>query len=296
MPYDLECGHCGYQFVLDADPLPRTVRCTVCGGLLTLAVPRPLALPPAPPLPEPPPAPPKPVPPRPVPGADTPPKARAKSLTEPWAAVRRSLKFARVSVVVAVALSVPPWLLSTFVTPFAPEAPFGQGERVWVAWLIVALLVPIVCHLGAQFRCMTKVPESYGSAFAGTSCVLSVMGVLSSATLKLSDGGMIFGFVFFPLGFTALGLWFAFLVQLGEGLGDRALPKAARAYPAWLVFGLVLVGVLLVAAVGAGRTGNVPQVRNCRAGAGLIYLFLLWNYAGLLRTAVDAIDCRAPRA
>src|SRR5207249_2652232 len=64
--YELECGHCGFLFTLEEAALARTVKCAVCGGMLTVAVAVPVALPPAPP-PPPAPVPPAPAPKRPVP-------------------------------------------------------------------------------------------------------------------------------------------------------------------------------------------------------------------------------------
>src|SRR5262245_42346371 len=58
MQYELECGHCGYLFTLEG-PLPRSVKCQVCGAMLTLAVAAPVA-PKEAPKPDPPPPPPPP--------------------------------------------------------------------------------------------------------------------------------------------------------------------------------------------------------------------------------------------
>ena len=56
----------------------------------------------------------------------------------------------------AMALAVPFWSVGAFRTPFLPEAQLGWVDKVWW-WLLVAHLIPILCHLGAQFRCAIAV-------------------------------------------------------------------------------------------------------------------------------------------
>src|SRR4051794_26427104 len=120
MQYELECGHCGYQFVLDVVALPRTTKCTVCGGLLTLAVPVAVVPPPAPPEP--------PAKPKPISPPDAPPKTRTRHLAEPWPGVRSALNNAARAVDLTRALFVLFLVLTFLAMWLVPEAKRTEGD------------------------------------------------------------------------------------------------------------------------------------------------------------------------
>lgn len=282
MRYELECGHCGYQFVLDAVVLPRTMKCDVCGGVLAIAVPVPVA----------PPVLPKPAPPVSVPvppAVDVPPRPRAKPLAEPWPSVRAAFGWGKVAVGFAAAL-----LVAVVVANLVGPRP--SSDDPWAAARLpaCAVLLPVLLHTACQIQC-AGVPPAYGRGLANASVLV----------LPLAVGGCVLGWgsdesraVFAAVGAAgalfSLGLWLAFLARLGERLGDGTLTTAARAYSAWLAFGLVQAVTLLVAAYLAEGAGGAPLGRLGRAGAGVILLFLLWKYSAVLRAAVRAIDRRAP--
>jgi hypothetical protein len=283
MQYELECGHCGYQFVLEA-ALPRTTKCSVCGGVLAIVVPVPLAPPaPAPPLPA-----------APAPALDNPaPEIRARLLAPPWPAVRFSLGCARhVTDFAATLLAV-----LTAVTLIV-------GPRVQpAAWWVIghlpsgstcALLLLAVLHTVYQWRCASA-PRMCGRGFTNAS-LLTLPSTVGGFALGWFPGWaglffQVFGAAAFAISF---GYWLAFLGRLGRRLGDAALVEAAQSYRVWFPFGLVLLAVLLTGAAVAERAPSPPLVWFGRAGAGVLGFVLLRQYAALLRIAVSAIDRRAP--
>ncbi len=294
MRYDLECGHCGYQFVLDVGALPRTVKCTVCGGVLTLAVPIPIDPPPVPPAPKPPP--PKPPRPRrpvpPVSDADEPDEPLARPLAEPWPLVRTWLDAERVITGLGLSLYFVFLVMDLFVVPGERTA-----EAVFVRALVVlaaALLLPAIFHLGSQII-LASTPAAHGGRVAHISAGLFVLALILTifGVIAREPGAVALAVA---VAFVSFGFWLAFLGRLGRRLGDDELTDAARAYRVWFPFGVVVFAALLMCAVMAATAPSPPLVWIGRAAAGVVGLVLLRLYAALLRLAVDAIDRRAPAA
>ena len=297
MQYELECGHCGYQFVLDVTALPRTTKCTVCGGVLTLAVPVPIASParkaPAPP----PPAPAKPPPPPPLPapaGAD-PSDDRARRLVEPWRSVHYGLWLARVATIVAVPVCVPLLCVGSFLTPFVPPAQRGPVENVlWV--LLAAHFGPAALHLAGQLRCLDSALKLPNARLVVASCVLSIASCLSPIGLTMTNSPAVAVSAFVVMNLAAFGAWTVFLARLGTRLGDDDLTFAVRAFVLWFAFGTVQAVTLLAGAYLAAGAER-PVTAGCfRFAASAIGFFLLYKYSAVLRTAMRAVARRAPVA
>lgn len=296
MQYELECGHCGYQFVLDVVALPRAVKCAVCGGVLTLAVPVPVPPKPAPPKSA------TPVPHKPVPGpkpptparGDSVPEIRVRCLAPPWETVRFALGWARATTDLASILLV----ALTAITLVA--GPRVQAAVWWAtgglpACVCTAFLLFVVVHAVCQWQCL-EVPMAYGWKKVNASLAL-----LPSAGIGVLGWCPGWAGVFFTLASTAaligsLMFWLAFLTRLGQRLSDEDLADAARSFRVWLPFGLVLLATFLTTALVAAGAPSPPLVWFGQAAAGALATVLLRQYATLLRTAVEAIDRCAPAA
>jgi hypothetical protein len=289
MRYELECGHCGYQFVVSVVELPRTMKCAVCGGVLALA--RPLSIAPAPP--EPPPELPEEAATAdvPAPTSDGPtPGVRALFLASPWHEVRFALSCARPATNFATALVV-------ILTIAMVGVPLTQPAGWWTieavpTCLCWAFLLPAAAHVACQWRCL-KVPRTHGQGLANSS--LMMMAVVPFGVLGLAPGpAVIFAIAGAVAAIIAFTFWLMFLTQLGEALGDDALTSKARSYRVRLPFELVLLVLLLAGAVLAARIPSPALVWIDRAAAGALGLVVLRQYSSLLQTAVRAIDTRAP--
>jgi hypothetical protein len=287
MQYELECGHCGYQFVLDVTELPRATKCAVCGGVLTLAVPVPVA-------PKPPPSakPPPPVPAPPV-VDEKEPDDRERRLAGSWPLVRAALNSARVATDFARAVFVL-FLALAFVAAVIPKPERRDEDWQLVALVGYALAVPALVHALCQLQC-AQAPRTHGGGLARASLLtLPCAGGSVMASLP-GWGGVLFAVVGGTGLVVSLGFWFAFLTRLGARLDDDELKSAAQACREWLPLGLVLLAALLIGAAVAARAPSPPLVWFGRAGAGVLGFVLLRQYAALLRVATEAIDRHAPR-
>lgn len=304
MRYELECGHCGYQFVLGAAELPRTMKCAVCGGVLAIVVAHPVApavAPPPAPVP-PPPEPVKPKPKSPVPiappfvpaGTDSP--EDWSRFAEPWQSVCFGLWLVRNGAVVAGALWVALHVIGATAILAVPPAQRGRAENLlWV--LAAAHLVPAGLHVAGQLRCQA-VSDSYGRRFVTAGCVLSLLSCVCPCCLaSVNDGEFVAGTTAQAVGalnLVAFGLWLGFLGRLGDRLRAAELVAAVREFHVRFWAGLALLTAFLVTAYRA-RTGNGP-LWMCLIGADAIGFYLLWRYVALLRTATRAVARRATAA
>lgn len=291
MQYEVECGHCGFQFVLDVSEVPRTVKCAVCGGTLTLAVPVPIG-----PLPAPPP--PalklwKPLPPAPavVPPAPEPAPVRPRRLEHPWETLRQALHWARATTDFASALVALLAAVTFLIGPRVPP-PLGSQVPTGIGW---ALLLLGVVHTVCQALC-TRVPRNCGRPLANASLLIlpSVgVGVLSWSPDRVGVISALMTGVGFTISFV---FWLAFLAQLGRSLGDAALTEAARSYRVWVPFGLVLLLAFLTLALAAAVAPSSLLVWFVRAAGGVLAFVFFRQYAAVLRLAVSALERRAPVA
>jgi hypothetical protein len=290
MQYEVECGHCGFQFVLDVSEVPRTVKCAVCGGTLTLAVPVPIG-PPAPPPPAPKPRAPLPPPALALPPAEPAP-VRPRRLEHPWETLRQALHWARATTNFASVLVILLTVVTLLVGPRVAPAPLGSQVPTGIGW---ALLLLAVVHTACQALC-TRAPRNYGRPLANASLLVlpSVgVGVLSWSPDRIGVIAALMTGVGFTISF---GFWLAFLAQLGRSLGDDALARAARSYRVWLPFGLVLLLTFLTLALVAAQTPRPPLVWFGRTAASVLAIVLFRQYAAVLRLAVNALEHRAPYA
>jgi hypothetical protein len=286
MQYELECGHCGYQFVLEA-ALPRTMTCAVCGGVLAIVVPVPLA---------PPPVSPKPLAPARAPARDERPrsKPRPPRFAEPWPAVCVWLGTARTATDLARILYAGFLFLDMCLFSFVPEAKGAEHGAIvrLLAMLGTALLVPTILHIGSQVV-IAQTPRTHGGNLARASLGALVLApVVGLAVSKHTAEGAIALAVLFVL--VAAGVWVEFLARLGQSLGDDALADAARTFRVWLPFGLVGLASFLTLALVAARASSPPLVWFGRAATGVLGFVMLSHYAAVLRLAVDAVARRAP--
>ncbi len=322
--YELECGHCGSAFTLEAGAVARQVRCPVCGGSLTVAVPIPVvpvtpaAEPGAVPPPTPaaavrplpaywtPAAPPPESEPAPVPApgfpalspappdlSDLNPALRARYLRPPWPAVRNGLGWARLSAYVALPIYGCFLVVGLVVAPVVPAGGQELVARVLVGLTLIQV-VPMLIHTIGQIEC-SSAPASYGGALAAKGAFL--MGsaapvMVGSLVPDLLPAVAVCGGVLLLLSFA---LWLRFLGRLGQRLGDRALVVDTWSFGSWLWIGSA-AGLFLLG--GAVMVTAVSGIRGlgwlCRAGTGAIGLLLLAGYPGLLRTASVAVARRGP--
>jgi len=293
MQYELECGHCGFQFVLDATALPRTVQCSVCGGKLTIAIPVPVAPPPAPVLP---PEVPKPKPSAPKPVADEGEPAEPAPeglwpIVSEWLDVARSAAvFGRVLCALAVGLDL-------LVCPFG-NAPDSAVARL-LALLGVALLIPALMHVGVAVIA-AQTPPAYGGWMVRGCLGLLFLSPLAGGCVhdgaKGSPDSVVTGATFAAVALcvaAAFVLWLRFLVRLGRSLRDDALAGAAKEFYMWFPLGLVLATTFLTGAAVAETAKVGPLAWLGRAAAGAVVVVSLRHYAAVLRIAVVAVG-RAP--
>jgi hypothetical protein len=318
MRYELECGHCGYRCVFGEHELPRSVKCEVCGALLTVAVPVPIAsdeppLPPAPaPAPLPPPeSPPEPVPAKPEPAPPSPdppfapfapfapgpfdldgadPEERARRLAPPWPTVREGLNGARsvadlATVLYALSLSL--LLVGAAVTSGERNALDG-----WVWCLAPAVVFPAFLHATCQGTCALT-PRTHGGRLIVGSLCMQGCSIVALEGLSSNPARVFFVIAGCVALVVACGLWLAFLARIGQRLGDHALQLATWSYSSWFWAGCVVSVVLICFSV-LVRTDVAVLAWAARAGAAVIGLLLIRGYSALLRTALLAIDRRAP--
>lgn len=289
MQYELECGHCGFQFVLDVSELPRSAKCTVCGGVLTLAVPiEPLPVPKPPPARAPDHTPlPFPVPPL----VDEVPIGRPRKLAEPWVTIRLWLNTARVATDFGRALCGVFLFFDLIVCSVGPR----PNGLMWFPMMLgTALLLPGIVHIGSQVV-LLQTPRTHGGDLAVASVGFLVLSVLLGLGLsKHNESGALTMAAVSAL--VAAGMWIEFLVRLGQSLRDDALVSAVRTYRVWFWFGLVPAGLFLVGAFIAEQNKLALLVWLGRAGVGAIVIVLLGKYSAVLDTAARAVARRAPAA
>ena len=289
MQYELECGHCGYQFVLDAVTLPRTTKCAVCGGILTLAVPVALVRSPAPEPPAPPKAPLSPL--ALIPPLDEESTDRERPLAEPWALLRTWLNAARSAVEFARPVYALFLCLDLFCCSLGPAV--KGGSIMWfLSMLGMVLLFPTILHIASQLVLM-RTPLTHGGHLVRASMGFFAFALILGFSLaKHTPAGAIILAVLFVL--LAAEMWIEFLARLGQRLGDGALTSTARVYRVRFWFGSVLALAFLMGSFLAERADSAPLVWIGRAAAGSIGLVLLEKYVGLLRLATRTVARRAP--
>ena len=302
MPYELECGHCGFQFVLDAWPLPRSVQCSVCGGKLTLAVP--LSPPTAP---EPPP-----LPPRDIgdkrdeddAGAE-PEELGPRRLADPWPVIHIALNVARTAAEVGGVLYAVAVAFHLFVSPFTSVANEARATDRMLTVTVISLIIPTLMHVVVMGVAATRFPPAYGGHRALASVGLMVLTLLAAGAVhgvtnarRLPDTTVIGLTTTTALlgGAAAFAVWLTVLVRLGGCLGSGPLTNRARAVWTWFPFWVVLVASFLMCSV-VGESAKAPPV----AWAGRVLLAgtvlaALWHYSGLLAFAVGTVESRAPAA
>ncbi len=288
MQCELECGHCGYQFTLDAAELPRTTRCAVCGGVLAIVFPRviPEPAPPPPPKPKP-----KPKPPAPAPaGADPVPGDRARRLIPLWKTVRSALNRARITADLTTVLFAAVTAMTLVAGPGGRSAPWWAASPFPV-YVCGAFLLLAFVHAVCQCQCLS-VPAAYGRQKVNTGLVLLACAGIGVFGWCPGWAGVAFVLASAAAVTASFGFWLAFLTQLGRRLGDDELADAARSYCVWFPFGLILFAGFLIAAT------DVPGVSIVlawfeQAAAGVLGVVMSRLYANLLRLAVRAIDRRA---
>jgi hypothetical protein len=305
MQYELECGHCGYQFVLEVAVLPRTTKCAVCGGVLAIVVPVPLAPPRAPPPPIPPrpallppaltpvvdeapkPAPRPPVPPPAPADADTP--GDWVRLAEPWRSVCFGLWLAHNGTAVAGALWAMAICVGAFIALLEPRGERAPLENL--LWILLAVhLIPAALQLAGQLRCQA-VSESYGRRLVTTSCVLSLLSCVLPCCLASAGGPALTAVVFVALNLVAFGFWLAFLKRLGRRLRADALMSAFDDFGMRFGFGVMALVAFLATAYRTAHVGS-GLLWLSLTGAVVIGFFLLWQYSVLLRVATRAVVLR----
>lgn len=292
MTYELECGHCGYLFTLEG-PLSRSVKCTVCGGMLTVAVAVPKTADPPPTVPPPTPGPPpKPAarPAKPAPAVD--PAERASKLAEPWLTIRKGLNTARTATDFAFAPYLCLLVVALGVSPFLPLNEQGGATRL-LSLLAQAHLLPAAIHLTGQFSCI-GVPPTHGARSVRVSLWLLGLGFFIVLGFAVTQGGRSGILVCAVLVLFSFGFWLAFLYRLGIGLGDSKLIDESQRYGGWFVAGLFILFMLFGFAEAAKLSGSPLFVWVGHGGAGVMGFFMLFWYSILLRTAVHAIDRHAP--
>jgi hypothetical protein len=305
LTYELECGHCGcrftQQFTPDERASTRHVRCPICGGVLTIAIPVPLvrarpvpsATPPADPKPPPRPSPVPPLPHEPeIESSTLPPELRARHLEPPWPTVYTGLARARNAVYLALPLSFVLLILDLGVRPLADSGDEHFVTNVMLV-LLVTQLLPIFVHLTGLIAC-TAAPVSHGGELARSSARLVGAAALLVTGIVLS-GQWLFGlFAAVVLLVFACGVWLGFLERLGRGLGDPELVREVQSYARCFWIG-VLVGFLLPGAVAFSEYRSGGSVGwGWRVAAGVWSIWLLIGYLALIRTACRAVAQRAP--
>jgi hypothetical protein len=319
LKYELECGHCGSVFTLEEAAVTRQVRCPICGGGLTVAVPIPIVpvVPPAGPFPPPPapllppvvpppppiPAdvPPIPAPPVPAPSfpsfspalpdlSDLPPELRAMYLAPPWPSIRTALDRARLATYVSLSLFGLLLFADLVVAGFV-----GGNERLLFVKALMALalaqMFPLLIHIAVQIVC-TAAPATHGGELPETSVWLLGLAMPAAAGLVLADMALLAVLVGGGMALLSFMLWLRFLGRIGQRLGDRALVAGAWSFSSWFWTGFA-VGMFLVCASLRGGVGDGWSWLG-RAFAGGIGLRLLVGYAALLRTASLAVARRGP--
>jgi ABC-type amino acid transport system permease subunit len=288
MTYELECGHCGCFFTLDGRSLARSVKCPVCGGTLTVAIPVPKTPPkPTPPPPKPP-AVPAPVPTAPPVPAGTP----EPEICLPWPIVRTWLNTARTATDFARPCYLLFLCLDLFLFSFAPDARKEGAVVRMLAMLGAALLIPGLIHIACQIACC-QVPRTHGADFARTSVVLLLIAfVAGSGLFERSAPLAVVLAVLFML--SSCGVWLLFLILLGERLRVRELGVKATAFVWHFSFGVIGASALLCGAFLAEQVRAGILVWIGQAGAGVIGFVLLCRYSALLNTATFAVDRHAP--
>lgn len=304
MPYELECGHCGFQFVLDAWPLPRSVQCSVCGGRLTLAVP--LSPPTAP-------EPPKPAPkPRPAPRADDageddeeePEEFGPRPLAAPWPTIHDALGTARTAAEVGGVLYAAAMVFDLFVSPFTSWADGGRATDRMLTATVIALIIPVLIHIGAM--CFAaQIPPAYGGRRVLASVVLVVLAVFAAgAVYSVASAGNLSrpaviglttctALLFFA---AAFAVWLTVLARFGACLGSDSLTERAQTVRTWFPFWIVLVASFLTCSM-VGESANAPPIAwTGRALLAGTVLAAFWHYSGLLALAVGVVGRRAPEA
>lgn|GEM_PF-2610002 len=322
--YELECGLCGYLFTLEESALTRLVKCSVCGGVLSVAIPVPIT-PESPVRPPPIPfAPKSPILPRPVPSVPptpgplappskpseepaprfTPPvpdwpepselelEERALRLSPPWSSVRNGLQTARTAARLSLILAIP---LVGLVLIVGSVADVPQRSTIRLLTWIVALgqLFPAAVHMSGQFACM-KVPRQYGSRFASASLCLVWIAIVCLISFDAPYAATVAIVGSATAWLASCGFWFAFLARLGRQFGDYALEESVRWFALACVVGGIVIANLLFCAHLATYLGSTSVGGILRVGASLVGLWLLNRYAPLLRTASLAVARHAP--
>ncbi|MCI0700382.1 MAG: hypothetical protein L0241_04810 [Planctomycetia bacterium] len=308
MQYELECGHCGYRFALEERTLVRSVNCLVCGAMLTVAVPVPIIpdeppTPPAPPPTLPPEVPPPPepaeelsfpplVPDRPALGYLNP-WERVRHLTPPWPQVYHALDRNRIVTYLTCAFYIFYLSLVLVVLPMMSAAEQTVSVTL-LSCMSVIFLLPVAVHAINQTACL-KVPATHGGEMVSVSLIVLIVSPLAVlfACLSGSIWRLFIGVavVTIPI---SLSFWLAFLIRLGNRLGDHDLKTAAESYAFWFWFGLLTMLALVIGGYLGEQARSGLIAWSSRAGAGVIGLLLLWNYSSLLYTASLAVARRAP--
>lgn len=315
MKYELECGHCGSSFVLEEGAVTRQVRCPICGGMLTVAVPIAIVPPvapavappppstPTPPEPEPPPPAPPPPAPDPVPSFpafaparpdlyDLAPDLRARYLLMPWPDVRTGLNLARFGAYLAIPFYVLLVAMNLVVGPLARPGDELFLQNATFGLLLVQLL-PALVHFVGQLSCL-RVPASHGAQTLRTSIWLLCVSLVGLIGAFMPDLHIVASFGTAAMVLVSFGLWLAFLARLGQRLDDRPLMTAAWSYSSWFWVGLFVGLFLVVGSYYSKREGAVFLSWCLRGAAGAVGLLMLAAYASLLRTASLAVARRGP--
>ena len=305
MQYELECGHCGYQFALVA-PLPRSVQCGVCGGALTLAIAVPVAPPVAPPAPPSPPPPPrtKPLPPPPpVVDEEDEDEPEERTLAEPWPGIRNWFNAARVAADIGCALLVLVVCLDLYVMPVVS----ATRESTVLRFLMLAgmaIAVAAFPQSSAAFA-ITRVPRTHGRKWMHASVALLGLSLAAGALAHRiatvvgstdSSAAAVAGTTVVLFVGTAFIVWLTFLARLGRGLGDEDLVCTAVSMRAESLAVLAITAIFLTGAVVAERVGVATTAWLARGAAGVGWIVSLRQYAAILRVVVATIDRRAPAA
>jgi hypothetical protein len=303
--YEVECGHCGYQFTLDGAEKPRSVKCAVCGGALTIAyaIPTEPEKPPAPPpphgFPSLPPLPPRPGPPPilPVPARPVldflPLEFRAGRLVAPWAQVYRALHNARVATDAAFIVYLLGLCLIVLGMPIfsGPRSDTVQP----IACLVLLLVIPVITHAGYQLGCGSSVPQAYGGRIALLSAGLFWSIPLFTALVLaknpvLAVGGS--GGLFLASSF----IWLWFLRRFGKAFAEVRLVVQVWTFTLRYCVGMIVAGGLVTLAALASEAGSIFVAWVGQSLAGVAGAVLLREYSALLRLAAETVARRAPIA
>lgn len=292
--YELECGHCGYLFTIEGDTRTRSVKCPVCGGVLTVAIAIPV-------VPETPPAPPPPTPvfaPLPPPTfsrkrdlESLPPHRRAEYLSEPWWDTYRALKQATLATDIARYCSVLYLCFALFMIMLLPPA---EQREIWKCHACVAILfiLPIAIHALQQLSCALALPMQV-SQFAIASLV--VLGLASLPLVWFVSTQQVFAMaVCGVLLLMSFGFWLWFLRRLGQNLGDDNLVHYMEVLTWQFAARFVLALALGIGGFLAMREGVALASWVCQSTVGVIVLLILWEYSRLLRGVAMAIARRGP--